>query len=142
MKTNPDIVLGFDFGMKHIGIAAGQQISRTATPIISLQAKNGIPNWDEVAALIDEWHPFAFIVGLPLNMDGTTQPIAIAAQAFANSLAANYGLPVYMADERLSTWEAKTQLKLHKPQLNKQELAKINALSAVILTEQWLHTNN
>lgn len=137
-KPNSRVVLGFDFGMKYIGIAAGQTISNTATAITSLQAKNGIPEWDKIAALIHEWRPAALIVGLPLNMDGTTQPIADRAQEFANILAIKYALPVHMVDERLSTWDAKTQLKLNKARLTKQELVKINALSAVILTEQWL----
>ncbi len=142
MKSNSNIVLGFDFGMKYIGIATGQKISLTASPVTSLTVKNGIPNWEEITVLINEWRPFALIVGLPLNMDGTTQPIAIAAQKFADLLNTNYGLPVHMVDERLSTWEAKSQLKLNKPQLTKQELVKINALSAVILTEQWLRQQN
>ena len=63
---------------------------------------------------------------------------AMTLEDIANSLAASYGLPVHMIDERLSTWAAKAQLKLNKPRLSKPELAKINGLAAVILTEQWL----
>lgn len=137
-KPNSSVVLGFDFGLKYIGIAAGQKISNTATSITAVPAKNGVPAWEAIAALIEAWRPAALVVGLPLNMDGTTQPIAHRAQEFANILAIKYALPVHMVDERLSTWAAKTQLNLNKARLTKQELVKINALAAVILTEQWL----
>jgi putative Holliday junction resolvase len=138
MKANSNIVIGFDFGMKYIGMAVGQKISKTASPITSLIVKNKIPDWEHITTIINEWNPSALIVGLPLNMDGTMQPIAIAAQTFAQELERIYKLPVYMVDERLSTWEAKTQLNLKKQSLNKQELTKLNACAAVILTEQWL----
>jgi putative Holliday junction resolvase len=138
MKTNHNIVLGFDFGTKYIGIAAGQKISRTASPITSLLVKNNSPNWEYITDIIEKWNPAVLVVGLPLNMDGTTQPITIIAQNFVKSLESIYKLPVYLVDERLSTWEAKTRLKLKKTILNKQELTKINAQAAVILTEQWL----
>jgi putative Holliday junction resolvase len=141
VENNPNVVLGFDFGTKYIGIAVGQTISKTASPVTTLQVKNHTPDWNYITTLIHKWSPLALIVGLPLNMDGTMQPIAIASQTFAQTLESKYKLPVHMVDERLSTWEAKTQLNLKKQRLNKQELTKLNAHAAVILTEQWLQNS-
>ena len=103
-------VLGFDFGMKHIGVAVGQTITRTANPLTSLKAINGIPNWEELNKLIKTWNAKTLIVGIPLNMDGTEQPITAAAKKFSNRLHAHYQLPVQTVDERLTTVEAKQQL--------------------------------
>ena len=64
-------VLGFDFGTKNIGVAAGQAITKTATALSPLVARDGITNWSDVEKLISEWKPDAVVVGIPLNMDGT-----------------------------------------------------------------------
>lgn len=101
-------VLGFDFGMKRIGVAVGQTLTRTANPLTTISAKDGIPNWEQLDQLIEKWHPQILIVGKPLNMDGTIQPLTQAAMRFAKRLQARYHLPVYEVDERLSTVAAKT----------------------------------
>ncbi len=124
-------VLGFDFGTKYIGVATGQTVTRTATPLTSIKARDGIPSWDEIAALIKEWQPEALIVGSPLNMDGTTQHLTHCAHKFASRLKQKFKLPVHLVDERLSTWEAKQHA---------TDLLQVNATSAAILVEQWLQS--
>ena len=66
-------VLGFDFGTKYIGVAVGQTITHLATPITSLRAVNGVPDWVMVKQLVDSWKPDLLLVGIPLHMDGTEQ---------------------------------------------------------------------
>lgn len=138
------MILGFDFGMKYIGVASGQTITHTATPLTCIQAKDGIPNWDEVAQLIATWQPEALVVGSPLNMDGTPQLLTQCANKFARRLQHKFKIPVYLVDERLSTWEAKQHLLQHHKKLNKQQLLQVNANAAAILLTQWLQdkTNN
>ena len=68
---HPQTVLGFDYGTKSIGIAIGQAITGSANPLMSIKAVDGIPNWDDIGKLIQEWQPDLVVVGLPLNMDGT-----------------------------------------------------------------------
>lgn len=126
------MVLGFDFGMKYIGVATGQEVTKTATPLKTIKAKDGIPNWNEVASLIEDWAPQALIVGNPLNMDDTSQHITLCAKKFANRLQHKYKLPVHLVDERLTTWEAKQRLTAGK-------IAEFNAEAAAIITEQWLN---
>lgn len=106
----PKTVLAFDFGMKKIGVAVGQSITRSATPLVEISARDGIPSWETIQELIEAWSADAFVVGLPLNMDGTEQEISFAARKFGNRLHDRFQKPVYFVDERLTTVEAKAQL--------------------------------
>ena len=103
-------LIAFDFGEKRIGTAIGQTVTRTATPLETIPVRGTRPDWSAIARLIDTWKPDALVVGLPLNMDGTDQWITARARRFANRLHARSGLPVHLADERLSTREAWTRL--------------------------------
>lgn len=108
--TTAKILIGFDFGMKRIGVAVGQTVTKNARPLDTIQAKNGVPNWNAIGKLIKKWLPDALIVGIPLNMDGTEQPITAHARRFAIELHEKFQLPVYEMDERLTTKEAREKL--------------------------------
>ena len=103
-------LIAFDFGEKRIGTAIGQTVTRTATPLQTIPVRRARPDWSAIDRLIRAWKPDALVVGLPLNMDGTPQWITARARRFANRLQARSGLPVHLADERLSTREAWTRL--------------------------------
>ncbi len=130
-------ILAFDFGMRSIGLAIGQVITGTASPLPALKAKDGIPNWDTIEATIKEWQPESMVVGLPLNMDGSEQDITQNVKRFVGRLKHKYKLPVHLHDERLSTVDAKAklfELGGYK-KLNKQ---KIDSVSACLIFESWL----
>lgn len=133
-------ILGFDFGLKYIGVAFGQSITNTAKPIGSIKADGGEPNWDNIKKLIDEWQPDALVVGVPFNMDDTEQKLTRLARNFAEKLNKNFNLKVHEIDERLSTWEAKSKLKIPYKDNNvdKKKLNEVNAVAAAILVERWL----
>jgi len=135
------VILGFDFGMKYIGVAVGQTVTNTSSILKSYLAKKGIPNWNEIDSLIKNWKPSDIIVGLPLNMNGSMQNIALSAQSFAYSLKSRYNIPVHTIDERLTTWEAKSKHPNIAKTHSKSNLLKINSVSASILVEQWLQEN-
>jgi putative Holliday junction resolvase len=82
-------------------------VTRTATPLGTLAARGGMPDWSRVDALIKEWQPTMLVVGLPLNMDGTMSEMAEAARAFAGDLEKRFKVPVALCDERLTTFEAR-----------------------------------
>lgn len=109
-KVGERTVLGFDFGTKYIGIAVGQELTGTASPLGSIKAKDGIPNQEQLSKFFIEWQPNLIVVGLPLNMDGTNQKVTFAAKKFGNRLANQFKLPVEFVDERLTTADAKEQL--------------------------------
>lgn len=127
-------VLGFDFGTSHIGVAVGQTVTRTANPLPSLRANNGVPAWEKVAALINYWRPSVLMVGIPFALDGSEQSISYAARHFAAELHTRYDLPIHTVDERYTTLEAKRYLyeRGGYKALNK---ASIDGLSATIIIE-------
>lgn len=135
------LIMSFDFGMKHIGVATGQSITKTATPLTTISAVDGIPDLQDLTNLITTWRPNTLIVGYPLNMDDSQQHLTKCAQKFANRLKHRFNLPVYMVDERLSTWEAKQRLGIQKDALTRKQLHLVNAEAAAILIEQWLANN-
>ena len=126
------LVMGFDFGLTRIGVAVGQRITRTASPVGVVTAKGGEPVWVELDALLKEWAPGALVVGLPLNMDSTMSEMAGRAARFGEQLASRYCLPVEMMDERLSSFEAKS--------LAPDAAAPLDALAASLILETWLAT--
>jgi len=129
-------VLGFDFGTKSIGIAVGQEITATANPVQAINARDGIPNWDSVGSIIEQWQPDLIVVGLPLNMDGTEQLLTFAAKKFANRLHSRYGIPVDTQDERLSTVDAKAQLFAQGGYKNLKK-GNVDNLSAKLILESY-----
>lgn len=122
-------LIGFDYGDLRIGVAVGQTLTGTATPLETVAVSNGKPDWARIDAILAEWKPGALVVGDPLNMDGTPQPMTVAANAFAAALAKRYNLPVHRADERLSTWEAKGRLK---------DTRNLDPIAAQAILETWL----
>lgn len=136
--TPPRTLLGFDFGMKNIGVAVGQELTHTASPLTVIKAREGIPNWEHIQTLIEDWRPQGLIVGLPLNMDGTEQEMTAAARRFGNRLNGRFHLPVNWQDERLSTFEALDQLGIRsKMQSNNRD--DVDRISAQLILQSWLN---
>lgn len=103
-------LIAFDFGLRHIGVATGQSPAGPATEQPVLKARDGIPDWAQIGALLDEWRPARVLVGLPLNMDGTESELSHRARKFANRVHGRFGLPVELVDERLSSVQAKEEV--------------------------------
>lgn len=127
------VILAFDYGIKHIGVAVGQSLTRTANPLCILRAKDGIPQWDEIAALLSEWRPDYLLVGLPLNMDGSESDMSTRARKFANRLHGRFGHRVEVFDERLSSYAAKSS-----EQSQERGDDTVDALAASIILQSWL----
>jgi len=102
--------IGFDFGKKYIGVAVGQELTGSASPLGSVKANNGIPHWESLEKYISEWQPDYIVVGLPLNMDGSEQQLTLDAKKFGNRLFGRFGIPIEFQDERLTTASAKEHL--------------------------------
>lgn len=135
---NDCTVLGFDFGLRHIGVAVGQTVTGTANPLTPLKALHGEPEWEQITALIAHWQPQALMVGIPLSIDGNEQNITRAARRFAQQLEARYQLPVHKIDERFTTLEAKQTL-FDKGGARALSKRNIDGWSAKIITENGLH---
>lgn len=133
-------VIAFDFGTFSIGAAIGQDVTRTASPLCSFKARDGIPNWQAIEKILNEWQPDLLVVGLPLNMDGTEQPLTARARKFANRLHGRFGYQVQLQDERLSTVEAKSRIFTSRG-YRALEKGHVDATSAVIILESWFENN-
>jgi len=136
--TSPRTFLGFDHGMKNIGVAVGQELTQTASPLTVIKARDGIPNWDEIEALIVQWQPERLIVGLPLNMDGTEQAMTRVARKFGNRLKGRFNIAVEWQDERLSTYEALEVLGVHS-KLQAKKRDDVDRISAQLILQSWLN---
>lgn len=132
MSGAPATLLGFDYGEKRIGVAVGQTVTRTATALTTIAARDGQPDWDAISRLIEAWQPDGIVVGLPLNMDGTEQEMTIRARRFGRQLKERYRLDVQFADERLSTREARYQ------EGSDEAAEGRDAVAAKIIIEGWL----
>lgn len=129
--------IAFDYGVKSIGVAVGQKITGTASPLSALKANDGIPNWQTIADVFAEWQPDNLLVGLPLNMDGSEQEITQRARKFANRLHGRFGLTVHTHDERLSTVDAKARL-FELGGFKKLTKEKVDSVSACLIYESWV----
>ena len=128
--------LAFDYGERHVGVAVGQTITGTASPLSTLAVRRGVPDWDAIARLVADWRPDALVVGEPLLMDGGTQPMTRQARRFGHALARRFGLPVHTADERLTTVEARAELAA-RGELRGHEAD--HPVAARIILESWLN---
>lgn len=103
-------VLGFDYGTERIGVAVGQTLTCTASPLVTLEAHGRDPDWSAIDRLVQEWRPVALVIGIPRNMDGSDSDMTARASRFLRQLRGRHGLPVYGVDERLTTFDAEQRL--------------------------------
>ncbi|RBW49201.1 Holliday junction resolvase RuvX [Marinobacter sp. F3R11] len=103
-------VMAFDFGLRRIGVATGQEMLGTGQPLALIAADNGTPDWGQIEKLLAEWKPDILLVGLPLNMDDSENDMCGRARKFGKRLHGRFHVPVEMVDERLSSYEAKGQV--------------------------------
>ena len=96
-------LIGLDVGEKTIGVALSDALLMTATPLETMKRGKFADDARKLAELAERENAAAFVIGHPLNMDGTSGPRAQAARAFARNLAQFTDVPVVLWDERLST---------------------------------------
>jgi putative Holliday junction resolvase len=131
------LYLAFDFGFKRIGAAVGDEFTGSARPVPTLQ--NG--DWPAIERLVSQWRPTALIVGLPLNDDGSEQPITAAARRFAESLRHRTRLEVHLVDERYSSRAADDILRGARAdgQMNRRvRKGDRDGQAARVILEQWM----
>lgn len=128
MPSAPRSFLAFDFGLRRVGVASGNSVTRQATPMKTVSAE-GEPRFAEIARLIAQWQPDALVVGVPFHPDGAEHDNTRRARRFARQLHGRFGLPVHEVDERYTTTEAAAA-----------GARDLDAASAAIILEQFLGT--
>ena len=131
--TMPDIVFGFDFGVKRIGIAMGNTLTGQAQPLSIVDAIDNTTRFKLIGALIDEWRPARLVVGEPRHPDGAEHDMTLRARRFANQLHGRFNLPVELVDERYSSVV-----------IPAKRGERIDAKAAAIILQQYFddHANN
>lgn len=129
--------LGFDFGLKKIGVAVGQFVTLTAQPLTFIKVKEGNPDWSAIEKILKEWRPKCLIVGLPKSISG--QPLSVTDHVlnFASALE-RFKLPVHFSDERMTTKEARQAL-FDAGGFRALNYGKIDSVAAAIILEQWMN---
>jgi putative Holliday junction resolvase len=128
-------VIGFDYGSKRLGVAVGQSVTGTASPLATVPVNHQQPDWTRISALIQEWQPQALVVGVPSHADGSENAMTVAARCFSQQLQERYQLPVYTIDERLSSVAAAANLSKRAKRSSKEQ---IDAVAAQVILETFL----
>ena len=123
---SPLSFLAFDFGTRRVGVATGNSLTRTATPLTTI-ASQGEARLAAIGALVAEWRPAALVVGVPFHPDGAAHVNTERARRFARELRARFGRTVHEVDERYTTTAAKSA-----------GSADLDAAAAAIILEQHL----
>ena len=98
-----EIVFGFDFGVKRIGIAMGNTLTGQAQPLSVIKAIDNATRFNVIGELIAQWKPARLVVGEPRHPDGAEHEMTLRARRFANQLHGRFNLPVELVDERYSS---------------------------------------
>jgi putative holliday junction resolvase len=134
-------VLAFDFGLKRIGMAAGDTVTGTAAPRPAAAMLAGGPDWPAIEREVRALHPRLLIVGVPYNADGTPGALAEAARRFGAALAERFGLSVAHVDERFSSLEASAALKARRASGARRRRVRaedVDSAAAAVILERWL----
>jgi len=143
MPDTPDLgpktILAIDFGLRRIGMAVGQSITASASPLGVVRNGEDGPDFDSLGNLIDEWRPSLIVVGLPVHADGTPSNMTAHVEHFIQELQ-RYSLPIETIDERNTSTEAKAVLKNARAAGSRGRIKKemIDSAAAVFIAERYL----
>ena len=135
----PATILAFDFGVRRIGVAVGQSVTGSASPLGVVANRESGVDHDAIAALIREWHPDLLVVGMPTHADGSASEMQEPVRAFIVELG-RHGLPVETVDERYTSVEAERVLKEARAAGTRGRIARehIDSAAAVFIAERYL----
>ena len=134
--------IAFDFGMKKMGIAIGQDITNTASPLDPVVMKNGIPEWNALKKLIEEYRPTTIILGKPNVKNKSSETLMKMIEAFKGKLETDLNQNVEWALEHLTTEDAKEKLKLQRQEgilSRKIRKGQIDSMAATIFLQDWMN---
>jgi putative Holliday junction resolvase len=118
------VVLAFDFGARRSGVAIANTVTRSARPLTTIDSSTQEARWKAIEALVDEWQPDEFVVGIPRYLDGTPHELTARCERFARQLEGRYRRPVARVDERYSSAVSRGA-------------ADIDAEAAAVILQQW-----
>ena len=134
-------IIAFDFGYRRIGVAVGQTLTGSASPLSVVPVANK-PDWQAITVIVKEWKPAAIVVGLPLAEEGGETDMSKGARRFGRQLHGRYGIPVLYEDERLTSFGAEERFvdARARGEMRKKDAEFKDAIAAQIILENWLHS--
>ncbi len=141
--ATPEVAVGFDFGLRRIGLAVGDTLTRRARPLPALHrggAALSATEWQSLAGSIGSAGARQLVVGCPYNEDGSPSAMTGRARAFARELAQRLKLPVHLVDERYSSIEAEAALRERRRagERGRYDRSAIDSAAATVILERWL----
>ena len=134
-------LLALDFGSTNIGVAVSDPLGLTAQGVCTLRRRSHAEDMAAIRSYVDEYQPEAFVMGLPLNMDGSRGPAVDKVQSFASLLKQEFALPVYFQDERLTTVAAQKTLIAGDTRRQKRRQL-VDKLAATLILSTYLENPN
>ena len=134
-----ETIVAFDFGLRRIGVAVGQNITASANPIAAIRNSDTGPDWQAISTIVSEWRPARLIVGMPLHKDGSPSDMIRHINQFIGELE-RFARPVETVDESYSSLEAGELLKSERTlglrgRINKEAIVTV---AAMLIAERWL----
>jgi len=139
--TQAQTVLAFDFGLKRIGIASGDTLTRQAAPRPAVTVSRSGPDWQAIVREVRALAPGLLVVGAPYNADGSEGALTAAARGFAVELERRFALPVHLVDERFSSLEASAALKARRASGERRRRvrrADVDSVAAAVILGRFL----
>ena len=135
----PETILAFDFGLRRIGVAVGQSVTQSASPIGAVACKDGTPDLDRIETIVAEWQPTRLVVGMPTHADGSPSEMQAPVKAFIETLDC-FELPVDTIDERYTSVEAEATLRSARAAGTRGRIRKedVDTAAAVLIAERYL----
>ena len=137
--STPKTILAFDFGLRRIGVAVGQDVTGSASPLGTIANRDEGIDHDAIATVISEWQPSSLVVGMPSHVDDSPSEMQEPVKAFIDELR-QYGLPINTVDERYTSVEAERALKQARATGNRRRISKemVDSAAAVVIAERFL----
>jgi putative Holliday junction resolvase len=139
-EGRPEVILSIDFGLRRIGVASGDTVTRTAHPRTTIANGPQGPDWPALERILADTRPARIAIGEPYNADGSESPLTGAARRFATELARRSGLPVDLVDERWSSQDAEERLRDERASGGRKRRVTreaIDAAAAAVILERW-----
>jgi putative Holliday junction resolvase len=139
MPGTPETIIAFDYGQRRIGVAVGQQVTNSASPLETVSNGDNGPDWQRIETIIREWRPQRLIVGMPMHADGSPSDMGKVVTQFIAELD-RFDLPVAEVDERYSSTEAEARLRSQREEGLRGRISKevIDTAAATFIAERWL----
>ncbi len=137
-------ILALDFGLRRIGVASGDTLTRSARPRGAIGNGPAGPDWTALQKHLDDVRPARLAVGEPYNADGSASPLTEKARRFAAELHQRCSLPVDLVDERWSSQDAEERLRAARAsglKARRVSAADVDATAAAVILERWFETH-